>query len=342
VTGSVAASLVLARLLAWSRLPAAGCALLPVMALIALADFERARTTLTVYGWLIWPCAWFVHWQALRYAEAAGVGAASASKVSDRDRVLRSAHAASALMLTAQVAWEASEWAGRATEPATVWTACAAALPAIAFLLLCVRFHDAPRWPALPHREAYSIGAGGPIAGLLAVWFFIVNAVSPGDPSPLPYVPIANPLDATLALALAALVAWARRFSGIPERALYRWVGVGLFVALNGIVIRAAHQWGDIPWRLTSLLASKPLQAALTLTWTATALALMYTATKRKLRPLWMLGAALLAAVVVKLFVVDLGALSGLPRVVAFLGVGVLLLVIGFLSPLPPAAREGD
>jgi uncharacterized membrane protein len=52
-----------------------------------------------------------------------------------------------------------------------------------------------------------------------------------------------------------------------------------------------------------------------------------------------MLGAALLAAVVAKLFLVDLSALSGLPRVVAFLGVGILLLVIGFLSPLPPAAK---
>ena len=41
-----------------------------------------------------------------------------------------------------------------------------------------------------------------------------------------------------------------------------------------------------------------------------------------------------------KLFLVDLGALSGLPRVIAFLGVGVLLLVIGFVSPLPPAARS--
>ena len=210
------------------------------------------------------------------------------------------------------------------------------------FLLLCVRFYDSARWPAQPHRDAYAVAAGAPIAGLLAVWFFVVNVVSPGDPSPLPYVPLANPLDVTLGLALFALVTWARRFAGIPERALYRWIGAGLFVALNGIVIRAAHHWGDIPWRLTSLLASKPLQAALTLTWTATALALMYTATKRKLRPLWMLGAALLAAVVVKLFVVDLGALSGLPRVVAFLGVGVLLLVIGFLSPLPPAAPERD
>ena len=221
-------------------------------------------------------------------------------------------------MLTAQVAWEASEWTARATDPQTAWTACAAALPAIAFLLLTVRFYARPRWPALPYRDAYASGAGGPIADSRR-WFFVVNAVSPGDPSPLPYVPIANPLDATLALALAALVTWARRFAGIPERALYRWIGAGVFVALNGVVIRAAHHWGHVPWRLSALLASKPLQAALTLTWTVTALALMYTATTRKLRPLWMLGAALLAVVVAKLFVIDLGALSGLPRVVAFL-----------------------
>jgi uncharacterized membrane protein len=92
-----------------------------------------------------------------------------------------------------------------------------------------------------------------------------------------------------------------------------------------------------VPWRLSSLMAHKPLQAALTLTWTATALALMLWATRKSVRAAWMVGAALLAAVVVKLFAIDLPALSGLTRVVAFMGVGVLLLVIGYVAPLPPA-----
>jgi uncharacterized membrane protein len=85
------------------------------------------------------------------------------------------------------------------------------------------------------------------------------------------------------------------------------------------------------------MLASRPLQAALTLTWTATALPLMVIACRKSIRPLWMAGAVLLAGVVGKLFLLDLAALSGLPRVVAFLGVGVLLLLIGYLAPLPPA-----
>src|SRR5262249_57842280 len=72
----------------------------------------------------------------------------------------------------------------------------------------------------------------------------------------------------------------------------------------------------------------------------ATGVGVMYTATRRRLRALWIVGAVLLALVVVKLFAVDLGALSGLPRVVAFLGVGVLLLAIGYVSPLPPSADD--
>ncbi|MFI4924686.1 MAG: DUF2339 domain-containing protein, partial [Vicinamibacteria bacterium] len=107
------------------------------------------------------------------------------------------------------------------------------------------------------------------------------------------------------------------------------------------LILRVAHQWGGVPWRLASLMASKPVQAALTLAWTATALVLMVWAARQRLRALWLTGAALLAAVVVKLFVVDLSALSGLPRIAAFLGVGVMLLAIGYFAP-PPSSRPDD
>jgi uncharacterized membrane protein len=203
-----------------------------------------------------------------------------------------------------------------------------------------VHLRDSTRWPFDAHRRAYTVGAGTPVALLVAVWFFTVNALSPGDVSPLPYFPLGNALDATLALALWATAVWATHFAALPERTLYRWLAAGLFVGLNGVLLRAAHHWGGVPWRLTSMLASKPLQAALTVAWTLTALAAMVVASRRRLRTLWMLGAALLAVVVAKLFLVDLGALSGLPRVIAFLGAGIVLLVIGFVSPLPPAGEK--
>ena len=121
---------------------------------------------------------------------------------------------------------------------------------------------------------------------------------------------------------------------------LYRGLGVGAFIVLNGIVARTVHHWLGVPWQLSALVASRPLQAALTLTWTVAALAAMVVATRGQLRVLWLTGAGLLAAVVVKLFAIDLAALSGLTRVVAFLGVGALLLVIGYVAPLPPATKN--
>jgi len=287
----------------------------------------------------VFPLAWIVHWRVLRAAESLRFADGAAAGRPGAAGFLSAIHALSAFALVAQAAWEASEWVGRITPAHTVWVACAAALPAIAYVAAMARLRLAPRWPFADYGDAYAVSAGTPLAALVALWFVAVNVLAPGDASPLPYAPLANPLDVTLALALAALFWWAARASSLSERARYGWLGALLFVALNGVVLRTAHHWGDIPWRLPSLLASKPLQAALTLTWTATALPLMFAAAKRALRPLWMVGAGLLAVVVGKLFLVDLGALSGLPRVVAFLGVGVLLLAIGWLSPLPPAAR---
>ena len=343
VVASVALALALGRAGRWPRLATVGVALLPVMGIAAVADFDRARTTMTMFGWLVWPAAWIVHAFVLRAADAR----ASAEAPGERGppgahRLLRFVHAFSLFALTAQLAWEASEWVGRWTPAHTAWVACAAALPAAACLWIVTRWRDDAHWPFPMHGDAYAVGAGTPMAALLGVWFFAVNVLSPGDVSPLPYLPLANPLDLTLALVLAAVFGWSRRFARLSVQVMYGWFGVALFVALNGVVLRTAHHWGDIPWRLPALLASKPLQAALTLTWSATALAVMFTATRRGLRPLWMVGAGLLVVVVGKLFLIDLGALSGLPRVVAFLGVGVLLLAIGYVSPLPPAAIDGE
>jgi uncharacterized membrane protein len=346
ITGSVALALVMARVLRWPRLTTAGAVLLPAMAVAAFIDFRLARTTLVAWGFVAWPCAWIVHWWALHDGEALKRrdGNASGAKYSavDVDAFLNAAHSVSAIALTAQIAWELSEWVGRSTPAYTAWTPCAAALPAIAYLALVAQRRDHAGWPFADRFRAYAIGAGMPIAGFLVLWFFMVNLLSPGNPAPLPYFPLANPLDATLALALWASATWGKRLDTLPERALHQWLGAGIFVALNGVVLRTAHNWADVPWRLSSLLASKPLQAALTLTWTLTALSAMVFATRRRERTLWMVGAALLAVVVAKLFLVDLGNLSGLPRVVAFLGAGVLLLVIGFVSPLPPVAKESS
>ena len=81
-------------------------------------------------------------------------------------------------------------------------------------------------------------------------------------------------------------------------------------------------------------------QTALTVFWSALAVTVMFQATRRARRLAWLAGALLLGVVVLKLFLFDLSRLHGLGRIVAFLGVGVLLLAIGYFSPVPPKETE--
>jgi uncharacterized membrane protein len=63
---------------------------------------------------------------------------------------------------------------------------------------------------------------------------------------------------------------------------------------------------------------------------------MMVAGTRRALGPVWLAGAVLMAAVVAKLFLVDLSGTGTVERIVSFIGVGLLMLVIGYLSPVPP------
>jgi uncharacterized membrane protein len=118
-------------------------------------------------------------------------------------------------------------------------------------------------------------------------------------------------------------------------------LAASLFVWFNAIIIRTVHYWGGVPFHFDTLFDSALLQTALSLSWSLTALGSMVYATRRGRRTVWLTGGALLAAVVVKLFAVDLAGVGTVGRIVSFLGVGLLMLLIGYLSPVPPQAREG-
>ena len=341
IAGGVAVATCIGLALRWPRLNSTAIVLLPAMALTLVYDLWHGRTTLTGYGWLLYPLCWGLHFALLYRAELRLPAADEASALRERTRIrssLAAAHFAGAVLLLTQVAWEAGEWTARIAPRGTVWPACAHLAPLALFLIGVLR--DRPHmWPMAGFADAYASRTGALAATALSIGALALALLQPGDARPLPYVPLLNPLDLTLALALLALHRWMRGEGRLGSQASYAWLGTGAFIALNSAVVRAVHHWLDIPWRLSEILASKPLQAALTLAWTGTALAAMVLASRRGLRPLWLMGAGLLGVVVIKLFAIDLAALSGLTRVVAFLGVGAMLLVIGYLTPLPPADR---
>ena len=91
-----------------------------------------------------------------------------------------------------------------------------------------------------------------------------------------------------------------------------------------------------------ALLESMMVQAGLSIVWTLIALSLMIGGHLRHRREVWLIGAVLIAVVVAKLFLVELSNRGGLARIVSFIGVGVLLLVVGYFAPLPPKRAEAQ
>ncbi|MBL8342242.1 MAG: DUF2339 domain-containing protein [Rubrivivax sp.] len=315
--------------------PAALHALL--LGLAALDGLALLRAPWAAGGAWAWPVALGTHLVVLRWA------ARHWSPVVVRHAV----HVAGVLVLALLGAL-----GGRAiTEP---WGDAASAWPWLGWLaapalmlMLLLRGAVVRRWPLAAAPGAYQLVAAGVLAAGLWLWTLAANGFSNGAARPLPHVPLLNPLDLGVGVALLGAWLWLRSAPARQALGAVPWLapavlGAGGFVWLNAIVIRGFHHYGGVPYRLEAWARSLPVHAGITLLWAGTSLALMWLAARRGQRAPWLVGAALLGAVVLKLMLVDLSGTGTVARIVSFIGVGVLMLVIGYVAPLPARAAAKE
>ena len=241
--------------------------------------------------------------------------------------------------------WEAAWAVDHSLSGSSSWTETAwAAIPAI-LLVWLPRLVTRVKWPFAKNRDAYLFIAGVGMAFFLGLWSLVTNVTSSGDMAPLPYCPILNPLDLAQAFVLLILIRYWRflravhspGFARIDQR-LPMPVIVGLgFIWLNAVLLRTLHQWFGVPLGIDQLLASTLVQTSLSIFWATLALITMLIAARRHWRIVWMAGAGLLIIVIAKLFLIDLSRIGSIERIISFVGVGVLMLIVGYLSPIPPA-----
>lgn len=321
----------LRRKLDWALAEWPALALSPVLALISLAAIDRwAPSPLAGWGGLVWIAAVVLAFVLLRRQER-----------DVKDTVLAPLHTVLFWLICGVLATE-GYWRLDAYVPEGTWSFAAWAYAYGALLALLAGAGWRIRWPIARFERAYLLWGAAPLAALLWLWS-LVSAASDGNAAPLFYLPILNPLDVAQLLVFLAIALWMRRVALqklVPEPMVIGYaVGATLFIWANAVLLRTLHYWAHVPYTLDDLSDSMLVQAALSMFWTVLALAVMVFATRRASRALWFTGGALLGVTVVKLFLFDLSRVTGVERIVSFIGIGVLLLLIGYLSPLPPKPR---
>lgn len=230
------------------------------------------------------------------------------------------------------------------TTTASTWAACAWCLvPGIVCLSL---MKHGPRisWPCAQFGTDY-LGTGPLIllAGM-SLWQLWACGQA-GDPRPLPYAPLLNPMDLSQLFGVMVMILWMianRREEWLRLEKRWFWImgvaaGLLAFCWLNAALARAIHFWGHVPYSDHAMFRSTLFQSAVSILWTVTAFGVMAWSARKQWRAVWFAGAGLLGLVVIKLFMVDLAGTGTVARIVSFLGVGVLMLVVGYVSPVPPA-----
>ena len=329
---SAVAAMLVAHALRWRRFNSLALVLLPLMALI-LADsvwFGRAPHPLANLGWLAWPIALVAQYAFLYYREEGYPG------------LVRTLHVGTywifAVLIASETRWLVQNVAGGD------WPLAFAILAAAVLALATGMARGKLSWPLARHWHPYSKMGIPVVAGAAGVLALAASLSSSGSAEPLPYLPLLNPL--TIAAAVAGLAIWRAPDIDVRQadaRSLGLLFAVAGLVLLSMEVARGVHHFAGVPFTPGALAGSAIFQAGLSLVWGAAGLAGMVAGARREHRDVWIGGAVVMGLVIVKLFLVELGNVGTLSRVVSFLGVGLLLLIVGYLAPVPKGRNEaGD
>jgi uncharacterized membrane protein len=332
---------------------------LGAMAVTLMMQLSIGARVLHLPAWLVWAAVLALHYWMLRINDQQhDAHEASAPGSTALQKLNYFVHVGGAWFVTVLLADALWYWIGQGDLWRTSWASVVLLISSVGVLFFTAMWAGRAnqqgslahfKWPLQPHAVAYYWHAALPLALLVFVGALVVAVTSSGRTDPLPYIPLLNPTDLTLALALGGLMLWRQAVvSAAPPLAGAAWLRspqawmalAGLaFIAINTVWLRVAHHFFSITWDASALFGSFVVQTGYAILWTVLALSLMLIAGRRKQRTLWLVGAGLLGVVVIKLLLIDLSNAGGAERIIAFIVVGVLMLVVGYFAPLPPKTK---
>ena len=206
-----------------AKVPALG--LLPAMVLMMLIQNQQVAHPFAGLGYLGWLVAFMSqYWLLWRHESDAS------------SRLILAFHSAAlwllAIIASQEAAWVINHWVqGQGTWPLIAW----ALVPGLLLGWLSTRGQRLA-WPVAKHLPTYLGLAAVPLVLFLWLWSLFANVTSDGNPSPITYLPLLNPLDLAQILVFMAFTAWFIKirqlkigvFERIPDVHLYTVIAATL------------------------------------------------------------------------------------------------------------------
>jgi len=252
-------------------------------------------------------------------------------------------HSAAILLLSGLLTWEASWHLLDYLDFFNAWHM--ALLPIFSMIMIALIIRG-DIWPFKQYLADYQKLALPLLVIVPLAWSFF-QLLSSGNSSPLPWLPIFNPLGVVQVIILIGAYFWGVQLlpnmrKRLTDRQVFYAVSAYGFLWANIELLRAVHYWAGVSWQLPAIISADISQTVIALFWALAGLAVTTYASKKQDRTLWFFGGALLVAVVLKLFLIDLSAQDTIERIVSFTGVGLLLVAVGYFSPLPPKQKSNE
>ncbi len=328
----------LGRSLDWKKFEQPPMLLLPGMAFFAFLSFvdSSGRNPFTNYGFITWVSAFSIQYLLLYRCH----------KIWTR-KFLALSHSATLWLLIFISTWVIADFVYEQVPQSRIWgDVIWGLIPAISILNILL-MKDRPGWPIQLFPQSYLSSGLLPVVSYSAVWIMFA-CLYEANPKPLTYFPIINPLDLTQIFSIIFIFIWLRELQqkhmpapgNINIQSLFMVLGGIAFLWFNSVIAHTIHFNFSVPYSLKAMTHSSVFQTSISISWTLIAFCIMWLSTQLQKRPTWFIGAILLAVVVLKLFFVDLENISTVARIVSFMSVGILMLVIGYFSPIPPKQVE--
>ncbi len=313
---------------------------LPILVFVVMADFHwlGEHHYFRDFGGGVWLISLLVNYALLKLFDS-----------NWPEKVLPWYHLVSLWLLIFLVTIETSWLVHLLIHGSQVWPfVCLTLIPGCCVVLL-IQLGEKISWPVAKFKHYYLDHGVVLILIWMVIWSILADFQA-GLPAPLPYIPVVNPLTVCQIFTFLIIFYWMQKnwekptktFTMLHPMAPQLTLGLLIFFWLNGVTARLIHVYFHVPYRLSSLFDSVIFQSAISILWSAMALSITIWATRKRARYVWFAGACLLAGVVVKLFLIDLSGTGTIARIVSFMAVGILMLLVGYFSPLPPKEEVED